>query len=183
MRIAVALCFVILLSCVQRPLIAQEPNFPQPTPAHEFLKKFTGEWEAVSKGQTAPDQPENVVKGKVTSKMLGGFWVVNEIETYAGEVTVKGLQTIGYDPEKKKYIGTWVDSMTNFLWKYEGTLDESGKKIMLDAMGPNFMGEGEMTPYRDSYEFKSPDHIHMTSAAKVDGKWVTFMTSEMKRKK
>ena len=32
-----------------------------------------------------------------------------------GGTTMTAIQTIGYDPEKKKYVGTWVDSTTTYL--------------------------------------------------------------------
>ena len=84
----------------------------------------------------------------------------------------------------KKYVGTWVDSMMNHLWEYEGTVDDSGKKLTLEADGPSFSQPGKTGKYHDAYEFKSNDHIYMTSSMLTnDGKWVTFMTAQIKRKK
>lgn len=95
---------------------------------------------------------------------------------------MRGLQTIGYDSAKKKYVGTWVDSMMNHLWIYEGTVDESGTKLTLEAEGPNFMSDGKLARFRDAYEFKTPDHILVSSSMLgEDGKWTTFMTGESKR--
>jgi len=84
---------------------------------------------------------------------------------------------------RKKYVGTWVDSMTDYLWRYEGEVDKSGKKLTLNAEGPNFMtGEGT-TQFRDSYEFNSPDHIIAISEMMgADGEWLTIMTGDMHRK-
>lgn len=97
---------------------------------------------------------------------------------------MRGIQTIGYDATKKKYVGTWVDSMMNYLWLYEGNVDETGNKLTLEAEGPNFMADGKLTRFRDAYEFKSPDHIIVSSSMlSEDGKWITFMTGESSRKK
>ena len=94
------------------------------------------------------------------------------------------VQTIGYDEAKKKYVGTWVDSMMNHLWRYEGSVDDSGKILTLEADGPNFMAAGKTTKFRDAYEFKSTDHIVATSSMRTDdGKWVTFMTGQVRRVK
>jgi hypothetical protein len=41
--------------------------------------------------------------------MLGGFWVVSESQADIAGTQMNAMQTIGYDPEKKKYVGTWVD--------------------------------------------------------------------------
>ena len=81
-------------------------------------------------------------------------------------------------------MGTWIDTMMNHMWHYEGSVDESGTKLVLVAEGPDMMVEGKTTKYRDSYEFKSADLAIATSEMmNADGKWVTFMTGEVKRKK
>ena len=116
--------------------------------------------------------------------MLGSFWVINNMEGDVGGHTFTAIQTIGYDAAKKKYVGTWVDSMMHYMWQYEGHVDASGKKLLLVAEGPNFMDQGKLARFRDSYEFRTPDLIVATSEMKgEDGKWVTFMTGEIKRSK
>ena len=95
-----------------------------------------------------------------------------------------GIQTIGYDEGNKKYVGTWVDSMTAFMWQYVGNVDPSGKVLTLNADGPNFMDGGKLTKFQDIYEFKSADEILMRSRMLgTDGKWVTFMSGSAKRLK
>src|SRR5690606_19546068 len=97
---------------------------------------------------------------------------------------MNAVQTIGYDPEKKKYIGTWVDSMMHHMWKYEGEVDASGKKLTLEADGPNYLEPGKTSKFRDIYEFKSDDEIATSSQMQgPDGQWITFMTGTAKRKK
>ncbi len=73
--------------------------------------------------------------------------------------------------------------MTSHMWIYEGAVDETGNKLVLEAKGPNFMADGKLTKFRDAYEFKSPDHIIVTSSLLgEDGRWITFMSGESKRK-
>jgi hypothetical protein len=164
---------------------AQEvPAFPEPTQEHEWLQQFAGEWETEAEASMEPGQPPMKCKGKATSRMLGSFWVITESEGDMLGMKVQAVQTIGYDAEKKKYVGTWVDSMVNYMWDYEGSVDSTGKKLTLEAEGPNFMTGGKSTKFRDTYEFKSKDHIESTSSMLGDdGKWVTFMTGQMRRKK
>lgn len=164
---------------------AQEPaEFPAPEKEHQWLEQFVGKWESTSECSMGPDQPPMKSAGSMTSRMLGGFWVISEVSYETPGSTMNAIQTIGYDPAKKKYVGTWVDSATSHMWNYEGTVDESGKVLALDAEGPNFMADGKMTTFRDAYEFKSPDIIISTSSILMDdGKWVTFMTGEMRRVK
>lgn len=170
---------------VATTLLAEEtPKAPAPQKEHDLLKQFVGEWESEMEASTGPGQAPMKCKGTMKSRMLGGFWVVSEIDANMMGAPMKGLQTIGYDTKSKKYVGTWVDSMMNHMWKYSGTVDETGKTLTLSAEGPSFTGEDKLTNYRDAYEFKSKDHIVMTSSTQgEDGKWVTFMTGNLRRKK
>jgi hypothetical protein len=159
--------------------VAQEPpKFPPPTEEHQWLGQFVGEWESESKAGPV------VCQGTMTSRKLGEYWIISDFKTEMAGNQVHGIQTIGYDPQRKKYVGTWVDNMMNHLWKYEGEVDSTGKILTLEAEGPNFLAEGKTALFRDAYEFNSPDHILATSSMQgEDGKWVTFMTGDLRRKK
>jgi hypothetical protein len=165
-------------------VVAQVPEFPQPQKEHEWLQKFVGEWTSESKASMGPGVPEMQCKGKIKSRMLGGFWLISDNEGDMGGVKISAVQTIGYDAEKKKYVGTWIDSMMNHMWKYEGTVDESGKKLTLEAEGPDMANPGKTALYRDIYEFKSNDELAISSEMQgADGKWIVFMTGKAKRTK
>ncbi|QEG34987.1 DUF1579 domain-containing protein [Bythopirellula goksoeyrii] len=179
----IAACSIVCLALFTSIVAAQTPQFPSPQEEHEWLKQFEGEWATSSKATASPDAPAMDCSGTMKSRQVGGFWVVNEMQGDIGGVDFNAVQTLGYDPAKKKYVGTWVDSMTDHLWQYEGTVDESGKKLSLVAEGPDMMGTGKMAKYRDSYEFKTRNLVVATAEMMDDkGEWVTFMTGEMKRK-
>jgi len=174
--------------------VAQEtPEFPKPQKEHDWLRQFVGEWESESEASFGPDQPKMKCQGTMSSRMLGGFWVVSESKGSWGVsdskadtpgTAMNAVQTIGYDEKSKKYVGTWVDSMVNHMWKYTGAVDDTGKILTLEAEGPNFLAAGKTTKFRDAYEFKSKDQIIATSSMLgEDGKWVTFMNGNIRRKK
>ncbi|MCA9184459.1 MAG: DUF1579 domain-containing protein [Pirellulaceae bacterium] len=175
---------VTILAVLSGVAAAQEqPDFPGPEKEHQWLKKFVGQWTTTSKGSMGPDQPPMECSGTVEGRMIGELWIVNEMQSTPQGIPMQGLQTIGYDPAKKKYVGTWIDSMLHHMWQYEGTVDKSGTKLTLEAEGPNFMSEGKLTKFRDAYEFKTPNLIIVTSSMLGDdGQWVTFMTGECQRK-
>ncbi len=166
------------------PLLAQETvSQPAATDGHQLLKKFVGKWELKNKGSMGEGQPEMEATSVMNAKMLGDLWVLCDIEGDVDGTVYRAMQTIGYDPDKKKFVGTWVDSITPHLWVYEGWLDESGTKLTLEAKGPNMMAGGEITKFRDVYEFKDDDQIVATSSMLLDdGKWLTFMNGIGKRK-
>jgi Protein of unknown function (DUF1579) len=90
--------------------------------------------------------------------------------------------TLGYDPQKSRYVGTWVGSMMTYLWIYNGSLDEQGKILTLDTEGPNFEGEG-LSKFQDMIEVKNDNHRILTSQRLgEDGKWHRFMTAHYSRK-
>lgn len=176
--LSLAVLFAVSLSLAQDP-----PQSPPAEKEHEWLQQFVGEWETENEATVGPDQKIKC-KGTMKAKMLGPFWMISETRGEMMGTTVDGLQTIGYDPKTKKYVGSWVDSMFNHLWKYEGAVDKTGKILTLEAEGPDFVNEGQTAKYRDVYEFKSKDQIAVSSSAQNDkGEWVTFMTGSAKRKK
>src|SRR5262245_44558224 len=90
------------------------PKKSGPLKEHEWLKQFVGEWD--SDASQEPGKPPQ--KGKLTesARMLGELWIVAEIKSTDPNQPMTGVLTIGYDPEKKKYVGTWIDSTSSYLW-------------------------------------------------------------------
>jgi hypothetical protein len=92
------------------------------------------------------------------------------------------IMTLGYDPMKNRFVGTFVGSMMTNMWVYEGALDAKGTTLTLDTEGPSMTGDGSIAPYRDVIEMKSDDVRVMTSQGQgPDGKWVAFMTTTYRR--
>jgi hypothetical protein len=179
--VAAALAIALAASAVR----AQEPpQFPKPQKEHEWLQQFVGEWEMESECTPVPGQPP--VKGKMQESVrsLGGFWVVSQGEAEMLGQKMSVVMTIGYSPEKKKYIGTWTDSMLPHMWRYEGTVDDAGKVLTLEAEGPSMTNPGTTAKYRDITEFKSKDERHFSSYIQNDkGEWVKMMNGVARRKK
>jgi hypothetical protein len=161
----------------------QPPEMPAPEKEHQWLGQLVGEWDTEGEVVIAPDQAPLKCKGTEVVRSLGGFWVISESETTMMEMPMKGVMTIGYDPEKEKYTGTWIDSMSSHLWKYEGSVDEAGKTLTLLTEGPNPMAPDQTAKYREVIEVKDQDHKVFTSSIEMDGQWHTFMTIHYHRKK
>jgi hypothetical protein len=167
-------------------LSAQEmPKMPEPTKEHIWLQQFVGEWETEAEITMDPSQPPMKGKGTESVRALGGFWVVGEgtgtMEGMPG--TMKSVLTLGYDPAAKKYIGSWIDSMTSTYWKYEGSVDASGKTLTLDTEGPCPMKPG-LVKFKEVTEFKDKDHrVFTSSILGDDGKWTKMVTVNYRRKK
>jgi len=157
----------------------------EPQKEHQWLQKLVGEWTYEADCNMGPDKPPAKSGGSEKVRSLGGLWVLCEGQ---GEMPGGGsatmLMTLGYDPLKKRYVGTWIGSMMTNLWIYDGELDAAGKVLTLNAEGPNMAAEGKMAKYKDVIEFKSDDHRVLTSQMQGDdGKWQQFMTANYRRKK
>jgi hypothetical protein len=88
-----------------------------------------------------PDQPPVKTTGSQTVRMLGNLWMIGEGEGECPDGTMaKSIITLGYDPEKQRFVGTFIASMMTHLWPYEGTLQ--GDVLTLDSEGPSFSGKG-----------------------------------------
>jgi hypothetical protein len=173
-----------LLVAPEMGLAQAPPDMPEPTKEHAWLAQFVGEWKTESKATMGPEQPPMECSATLVSRQLGGFWVMNEMKGDMAGTPMTAIQTIGYDAAKKKYVGTWVDSMTSFMWQYEGSVDATGKILTLRADGPNFAGDGSLTQFEDIYEFKSDKQIILTSRMKVkQDEWLTFMSGTATRLK
>ncbi len=157
----------------------------EPQEEHRWLERLVGEWTYESEAEAAPGEPPLKDTGTESVRSLGGVWVVCEGRgELPGGGTQTTLMTLGYDPAKQRYVGTFVGSMMPQMWIYEGEMDPASGVLALDSEGPSYTTEGETARYRDRIELRSDDHRVMTSSyLGDDGEWHEFMTSHYRRKK
>jgi hypothetical protein len=122
---------VSLLLTIATTAIGQEPEWIiKPTKEHELLKKDVGTWDATVKIWPKEGAEPMESKGTETNELLkGGMWLVSRFEGEAGGVPFAGVGTFGYDPEEKKYVGTWVDTFTPHLMITKSDYDEATKTM------------------------------------------------------
>jgi Protein of unknown function (DUF1579) len=149
------------------------PDMPKPQKEHQWLQRFVGEWEGEGEITMEPGQPPIECKGTEVVKPLGGFWIVSHHTSEMMGHPMNAVLTLGYSAKEKKYIGTWVDSMQDYLWTYKGSVDDSGNVLTLDTEGPCPMRPGEIVKFKEVVEFKSDDERVFTSSMYLDGKWIT----------
>jgi hypothetical protein len=77
-----------------------------------------------------PAKPPEESTGTAESKWaLGGRFVEERVEGTAMGQPFTGIGYTGYDNYKKKYVGTWMDSVGTMIMNTSGTADSSGKKF------------------------------------------------------
>lgn len=180
-KMMIASVALLLLTFVAVRAADEQPKMPQPQKEHEWLKQLAGDWD-LDMTMQEPGKDSVKAKGSETTRLLGAFWSISEINATMMDMPFSGRMTLGYNIEKKKYIATWVDSMQDYLWTYEGTLDPSGKILTLETTGPCPMQGGKMTKFKEVIEIQDKDHHTFTSHVDFDGKFVQMMNIKYTRK-
>jgi Protein of unknown function (DUF1579) len=149
------------------PVMAQEPQAAKPLPEHKILAADVGTWDATIKTYMGgPGSEPAVSKGvEVNEALSGGLWVLSRFEGNFGPAKFEGRGQYGYDPVKKKYVGTWIDSMSTILSVLEGEYDDKTKTL-------TYVGDG----YDPDHKAKFTQR--MVTTQKDDG--TRFFTLYMK---
>jgi hypothetical protein len=143
--LASALALAAILSCTARAQEQQDPQLPQVSDQHKLLHKDVGTWDAVMK--IYPQEGAQPMESKGTEKnelLPGGMWLVSQFKGEVFGMPFTGMGTIGYDPIEKKYVGTWVDSISPHLTVIKGEYDAAKKTMTSIAEGRDFQ-TGEVT--------------------------------------
>jgi hypothetical protein len=99
-----------------------------------------------------------------------------------GGVTNGTILTLGYDPQKKRFVGTFISTMMANLWVYEGQMDAAERVVTLECDGPSMTEDGGMAKYQDIIELVSDDHRMLRSRVRgTDGQWQEFMVAHYRR--
>lgn len=76
-----------------------------------------------------PDQPPQKSTETEKVRSLGGLWIQckGQGEMCGGPATT--MMTLGYDPQKQRFVGTWLGSMMTYLWLYDGEMDAAQRVL------------------------------------------------------
>src|SRR5262249_49103785 len=177
-------CFA-LLGSASMARGQEGPPTPKPTAEHEMLAKDAGTWDATIKSwMSGPEAAPTVSQGvEVVKVMPGGLWITSEFDGKFGDASFHGCGQSGYDTKKKKFVGTWVDSMTTEIMITEGDDDSATQTLTTYAKGTEPSGkpyDAKMTSKR-----QGDDTRVFTMSMKSDetkGEYVKVMEITYKRR-
>lgn len=161
----------------------QAPMMATPQKEHEWLQKLVGEWRVQGEANMGPDQPPERFESLETVRSIGGLWTVAEQRGQMpdGSDSVM-ITTLGYDPGRGRYVGTFIASMMTQLWIYEGTVDASGKVLTLNTEGPDMTGK--LIPMQDIMSVEDENHRTLRSVMQTEsGEWREIMVAHYERVK
>lgn len=156
----------------------------EPQQEHQWLARLVGEWTYEMEAEAGPGEPPIRDSGSESVRSLGGLWFLCEGtgQTPDGGAATS-IMTLGYDPARGRFLGTFIGSMMTHLWLYEGALDAAGQVLTLDTEGPDYTDESRTAKYRDTLELPSAGHrVQTSSYQREDGSWHRFMTVHYRRR-
>ncbi len=178
MKIITAIVFLVLGNVAM-----QEMPEPNKLDQHEWLQQLVGEWNVVAEATMQPGGDPMRIESTETVRSIGGLWILAEGTASFEGKPFTSILTLGYDPLKEAFVGTWIDTIQTTMWSYVGTLDPAKNVLTLAAEGPSFNDPSKTAHYRDAIEIKGPDHKVMTSSVQNDdGTWTTFLRAEYRRR-
>ncbi|MBU8539514.1 DUF1579 domain-containing protein [Roseomonas tokyonensis] len=154
-----------------------------PTPEHRWLQRLAGDWTSEAQCVMGSEQPPVTMRGRETVRLLGDVWMIGE---GTGEMpdggTGRTVMTLGYDPEKGHFVGSFIGSMMTMMWLYTGKLDAAGRVLTLEAEGPDMSSPGRVALYHDIIEMLDDDTRSLTSRMQdADGQWQQVMSARYRR--
>lgn len=155
---------------------------PPKTAEHEWLAQLAGEWTWLME-EPQPEEGKPAYAGVANARMLGDLWLVSEWSDTEGSKDSASIQTIGFDPDKGCFVGTFISAMGTKLWLYDGRLEDERKTLVLEAEGPHMTEPGKTMPYRDSIRLQGPDEYLVESEGFDGNAWKRFMRARFTRKK
>jgi hypothetical protein len=151
---------------------------------HAYLKSFVGEWSVSTKAWMQPGAPSESSEGSSKGEMiLGGRFLRMEFKGTMFGQPFEGLQIIGYDNMKKKYITFWIDNTSTAFFLTEGTREAAGKVTVETGLWPDPMTGGTMK-VRGVTKLVGPDEFNYEMyMIGPDGKEFKSMEYRAARKK
>lgn len=187
----------LLAACATAVLAEDKPNpndknlfkeymekFGPPGPEHKLLDQLAGNWQASVKcwmdGGSAPKESD----GTVTRKSIyGGRFISEEVYAKINDQPFTGFGTIGFDRAKKKYVTTWIDSMSTSPCIAYGKFDEATKTWTFTHNDVCPI-TGKPTKMRNTLRIISNDEEQMEMNVQVgDEKEMHMMSIHLTRKK
>lgn len=105
-----------------------------PGAPHKLLASMAGKWKATTKSWMEPGKPPVESAGNCGQKMvLGGRYLYQEFTGNMMGTPFTGIGITGYDNHKKRYVSTWMDSMSTGIFFFVGRSEQQEGTITLEC--------------------------------------------------
>lgn len=156
----------------------------EPPKEMEHFKTDVGTWDAeISTLNPAdPNAKPEISKGSETNFLMGGMWLISHFKGEMMGMPFEGSGQFGFNPESKKYAGTWVDTMSPFAMTVEGTWDEKTQTMTQMGTGKDPAGNEQKLKLTTVYN-KDGSRLFTINALLPDGSAMKMMEIKYTRSK
>lgn len=145
----------------------------RPGEAHKQIERKTGKWNTVMTLAGMPGEHKAVYTARMD---LGGLWLLGD---HRGEFMggpFSGLELLGYDSEKGKYVSTWIDSSSDKIIFAQGDYDADTQTLVLWSEGQSYE-TGEPVLERHDTRFIDANHWEFSiNQPQADGSYAAGMS-------
>lgn len=154
-----------------------------PGDAHKALEPFVGTWDTKVTSWMQPGAAPMSSTGTSENRWtMGNRFIEQRFTGSFMDQPFEGLGYTGYDNIKKKYVGTWMDSMGTSIMFMTGTADPSGKTMNFTGTMEDPMTGKPMTVNEVMKVVDNNKHTFEMWSPGPDGKPFKMMEIEYTRK-
>jgi hypothetical protein len=154
-------------------------EMPKPNENHARLAAFAGRWTGEEKIHPSPWDPQGgTATARVETRLAcDGFCIVTDyVEERHGRVNYVGHGVTGYDPQHRRYLQHWSDSVSG--------MPPDAKPGVWDGDTLTFHGAGPAGRTRYVYRVTGPDSYDFRIENSRDGNvWGPFVEARYVREK
>lgn len=154
-----------------------------PGEAHKKLESFVGTWDTKVKSWMQPGGPPEESTGVSENRLvLANRFLEMRYEGSMMGQPFTGIGYTGYDNIKKKYIGSWMDSMGTSMMTSLGDADASGKVMNFTIKYDDAVTGKPMTMKEKMTVTDNDHHVMEMWGPAPDGKMFKMMEIAYTRK-
>lgn len=148
-----------------------------------WLKQLVGTWRFTFETTSDSEAPGYTITGTETIWPVGDFFVAVENRGVDSKGSAShAVISLGYDPERARFIGAHAGSAVSALFVYEGTLDASGTALNLETEGPAMTEGKTIDHYRDVLRIVDADTREQSlQVLDTKGEWKEFARYQFAR--
>ncbi|MBD3233841.1 MAG: DUF1579 domain-containing protein [candidate division Zixibacteria bacterium] len=183
--VAVILSGIYIVACsdeapmTEEEMMALWAKYGQPGEQHEKLAGLVGTWDFTSKWWQDPSAPPGESKGTAeVQTILKGRFIQEDIHGEMQGAPFHGINFMGYDNFKEKYVMTWMDDMSTSIMVSYGKPNSSGDEIRFEGTYDDFMTGEKGKVAKSMLRFVSEDE-HVYEMYEMDDEGKEFKTFEV----
>lgn len=167
---------------IKAEMMAKWQKNATPGDAHKVLNQFVGDWDYTVKWWNLPGgNPEISTSENEVKWIMGGRFLLMDVEGKSMGQEFQGLGILGYDNAKKEYTNVWIDSMSTGMMIATGSYDVEKKQLTETGSYTDTM-TGQDKPYKGVTTFIDKDnYAYELFSVGPDGKELRMMVITYKR--